>query len=84
VTHQVRAARGAGSGARAYDDALCELAAGTLVALLEERRGDAAGGEALLCFLPGWDEIRTVRRLLAERGCVYSGGRQKPGPEICS
>lgn len=64
---QVRAARGAmdeDSVGQTYDGALCELAAETLVALVE----DSVCGETILCFLPGWDEIRMVQRLLAERG----------------
>jgi HrpA-like RNA helicase len=66
VAH-VQAARGAlgdDSVGQTYDGALCELAAETLVALVE----DSNCGETMLCFLPGWDEIRTVGRLLAERG----------------
>ena len=72
VAH-VRAARGAmgdDSGGQTYDGALCELAAETLMALVE----DSVCGETMLCFLPGWDEIRIVERLLADRGYGDGGG----------
>ncbi|KAA8499058.1 ATP-dependent RNA helicase DHX36 [Porphyridium purpureum] len=51
-----------------YDELMCSLCANLVQTLIAKQSVPTAGparGGTMLCFLPGWDEIQHVRRLLS-------------------